>query len=150
MELARFDGNAVCEGSNGVCEGANAGIDVDSGGLLTAPVSAVQEKGGECVTEIVAENGVLDETEVRGGPVRTWKRLAREKVALDKDSPPLTVKRGIRDSLEGLEDMVPKKRRCANIKIKKRWRLESSPAEANELLSLELPWAWEPTCKKRA
>ena len=115
VELVRFDGNAVCEGSNGVCEGANAGINVDSGGLLTAPVSTVQEKSGECVTEIVAENGVLDEPEVRGGPVRTWKRLAREKVALDKDSPPLTVKRGIRDRLEGLEDMVPKKRRCANI-----------------------------------
>ena len=118
VELARFDGNAVCEGSNGVCEGVNAGIDVDSGGFLTASVSTVQEKVGECVTEIVVENGVLDETEVRGGPVRTWKQLAREKVALDKDSPPLTVKRGIQDSLEGLEDMVPKKRRCANIKNK--------------------------------
>ena len=34
VELARFDGNAVCEGSNGVCEGVNAGIDVDSGGFF--------------------------------------------------------------------------------------------------------------------
>ena len=118
VELARFDGNAVCEGSNGVCEGASVGIDVDSGGCLTASVGTVQERVGDCVTEIVDANGVLDETEAWGGPVRTWKRLAREKVALDKVSPPLAVKRGIQDGLEGLEDLVPKKRRCANIKNK--------------------------------
>ena len=118
MELARLDGNVVCEGSNGVCEGVNVGLEADSGGFLTASVGTVQERVGECVTEIVVANGVLDETEACGGPVRTWKWLAREKVALDKVSPPLTVKRGIQDSLEGLEDLVPKKRRCANIKNK--------------------------------
>lgn len=34
---------------------------------------------------------------------------------MDKVSPPLTAKKGIQDSLEGLEDLVPKKRQCANI-----------------------------------
>ena len=85
---------------------------------MTASVGIVQEGVGVCATEIVDANGVLDETDVLGGPVRTWKRLAREKAALDKVNPPLTVKRGIQDSLEGLEDLVPKKRRCANIKNK--------------------------------
>ena len=110
VELARFDSNAVCEGSNGVCEGVNAGIDVDSGGFLTASVGIVQEGVGFCVTENVDANGVLDKTNVLGGPVRTWKRLAREKAALDKVNPPLIVKRGIQDNLEGLEELVPKKR----------------------------------------
>ena len=36
------------------------------------------------------------------------------------------------------------------LKASKRWRLVSSPTEANELLSLELPRAWEPMSKKRA
>ena len=95
VELARFNGNAVCEGSNGVREGVNAGIDIDSGSFLTASVGTVQEGVGDCVTKIVDTNGVLDETDAWGGLVRTWKRLAREKAALDKVSPPFTVKRGI-------------------------------------------------------
>lgn len=83
-----------------------------------ASVGSVQERVGDYVTEVVDTNGVLDESEALGGPVRTWKRLACEKAALDKVSPPLTAKKGIQNSLEGLEELVPKKRRCANIKIK--------------------------------
>ena len=51
-------------------------------------------------------NGVLDETD------------ALVKASLVKASPPFTIKRGIQDSLEGLEELAPKKRRCANIKNK--------------------------------
>ena len=58
---------------------------------------------------IVVMNEVLDETDALGGPVRTWKSLAREKASLVKASPPFTVKRGIQDSLDGLEELVPKK-----------------------------------------
>ena len=86
-----------------------------------------------------------------GGSLRGWKRLARDKNGVVQPGSSSGGKRSVDDCLEGVTDLVPTKRRCASVKSNETVEADAqSPAEPNELLSLELPWAWDPTCKERA
>lgn len=51
------------------------------------------------------------------GSLRGWKRLARETDVVVQVGSSSAGKRSVDEFLEGVEDLVPTKRRCASVKI---------------------------------
>ena len=117
--------------------------DVQSGGIIMG-----KEVGAEDISAGVQEDhgANIDNSTSLGGSLRGWKRLARDKIGGGCILVVLVVEKDILTIVwKGWQIWCPLRDVVLALKTMKQWRLRLSPAEPNELLSLELPWAWDPT-----
>lgn len=59
----------------------------------------------------------LEETTSSGGPIRGWKRLARERVAMEQVSTPNYAKRGIQEVSKMVEDLYKQSDDVLTLKV---------------------------------
>lgn len=109
--MAKYDGNVGTEFQLRTKEGSRSPLSA-SEDILQAEASE-----GNIVTDETNHVFSVQESSVpSGGPVRGWKRLAREKAASEQGVSSIPAKRGVQEYLEVLEELVPAKRRCASVK----------------------------------